>query len=521
MVRRGVGVIKVERLHSAVKRYAWRLTALACWVYGAIYVCGGGRFLKRLDAALLSAILEILSNLGFAPGRLAFFPAVIGSLWLLFISAFSWSQMAGLTLYVFFGPLTAFLLLRYGKVLEAAREQGRRTASSVRDLTPARPVWTYALIVCLTAWFLLYGDSPLRIPLIAAIFLAGLLFSVRVYRTFVYTALEDPTGMKWIERYSVVVTRQIKRLGDEIKEKKAIDVKSLAISRGWWRRYQRILRFLSRWLYGDAARNRAALIVMFRYMFNLCVVGSLAILFWALMIRYSSGSPMAKVGDSVLASASRLIPGVPEPVSLNYPNWVKAGASVTAWLVFVLYAGPVASLFPSLQERYIRETAKLYTRLRLSRTALYGPLNHLDTVVRLLSERPELQGLVNLVVFLKLHPDLKQLFQGEPEYPRVLKERPDLVQILTGTGLVLPSLDDYPTTSPSSDGTHSVLDSLSSAPTHSETTVPTLKNSGASIGHSNAPRGAGRGYYLWLAFALGAFALFVHVGRNSVEDEGT
>ena len=168
------------------KRYAWRLSALACWVYAAIYVSGGGRLLKRLDAALLSAILEKLSNLGFTPGRLSVFPAVVGLLWLLFVTAFSWSQMVGLTLYVIFWPLTVFLLLRYRKALGAAREQGRRTANSLRDLTPARPVWTYALIVCLMAWFLLYGDSPLRIPLIAAIFLAGLLFSVRVYRTFSY-----------------------------------------------------------------------------------------------------------------------------------------------------------------------------------------------------------------------------------------------------------------------------------------------------------------------------------------------
>jgi hypothetical protein len=519
MVRRAIRGIQVAKFQSSLKRYAWRLTALSCWLHVTIYMFGGGKFLKRLNAALFSLTLEVLSNLGFAPGHLSFLPFVMKLLWLLFITAFSWSQMAGLALYVIFWPLTIFSLVRYKEALQSAREQGRRKANSVRDLTPARPVWTYALIVCLVAWFLLYGNSPLRIPLITAIFLAGLLFSVRVYRTFVYTALEDPTGMKWIERYSAVVTRQIKRLGDEIKEKKAIDVKSLAISRWWWRRYQRILRFLSRWLYGDAARNRAALVAMFRYMFNLGAVGSLAILFWALMIRYSSGSPMAKVGDSVLASASRLVPGVPEPVSINYPDWVKAGASVTAWLVFVLYAGPVASLFPSLQERYIKETAKLYTRLRLSRTALYGPLNHLDTVVRLLSEKPELQGLVNLVVFLKLHPDLKQLFQDEPDYPRVLKEQPELVQILTGTGLVLPNLDDYPTPSSSSDGTHLALDSLSSAPTHSEMAVPTLKDSGASIGNNIAPQGAGGGHYLWLAFALGAFALFVHVGRKSAEDE--
>ena len=194
---------------------------------------------------------------------------------------------------------------------------------------------------------------------------------------------------------------------------------------------------------------------------------------------------------------------------------------MTAWLIFVLYAGPVASLFPSLQERYIKETAKLYTRLRLSRTALYGPLNHLDNVVRLLSEKPELQSLVNLVLFLKLQPDLKQLFRDEPDYPRILKERPDLVQILTGTGLVLPNLDDYLAPSPPSDGIPLAPDSLSSATAYSETPVSTVKSPGASIGHENVLHGAGGRYYFWLAFALSALTLFLHVGRRSAEDEGT
>jgi hypothetical protein len=87
--------------------------------------------------------------------------------------------------------------------------------------------------------------------------------------------------------------------------------------------------------------------------------------------------------------------------------------------------------------------------------------------------------------------------------------------------LVLPGLDDYLTPSPPTDGTDFAPDSLSSTPTYSETAVPTLKNSGASVGPTNDLHGVGRRHYFWLAIALGAFALFVRVGRRSAKDEET
>jgi hypothetical protein len=443
MASRRVRNSQIARAKSILKSYAWRLTALLCWVHLTVHICGGELVLKSLNATVFSITMKLLSRSGFAPGHASLLPFLLKLLWLLFITAFSWAQMIGLVLYVVFWPLTLLFLFRHRETLKSIREQRVRKIHTLRHLTPDRPVWTYALITSLTGWFVLYGGSSLRIPLITAIILTGLLFADCVYRAFVYTALEVPTGRGWIDRYIAAVIIHFEQVVKTIKEQKAIDLKSLSVSLSVWRFSQRVLRVLSRWLFGRAARSRAALIALIKYLSNLCVLGSIAILFWALVIRYFSVPQMANVTDSMLASASRVIPGVPEPTSLSYPDWVKAATSITAWLVFVLYAGPAASLFPLLQERYVKETANLYKRLRIARKTLYEPVHRLDTVVRMLREHPELQSFVNMVIFFKLQPDLNQLFQAEPDAARILSERPDLVQVLANAGVTLPKLEDF------------------------------------------------------------------------------
>ena len=165
-----------------------------------------------------------------------------------------------------------------------------------------------------------------------------------LYQALAYTAPDVPSRRGPIDRYIESVLAQFRKGLTSLAEKKTLDVTTISSVRTWHISY-RVLRFLSRWLYGRPARNRAALFVLIKYMSNLCVLGGLAILFWALVIRYFSLPGVIGMVPALLASSARVIPGIPEPSLLKFPDWIKASTSITAWMIFVLYAGPVASLF--------------------------------------------------------------------------------------------------------------------------------------------------------------------------------
>jgi hypothetical protein len=197
---------------------------------------------------------------------------------------------------------------------------------------------------------------------------------------------------------------------------------------------------ISRWLYGRAARNRAALLALLQYVFNFCVLGWLAVLFWGLMIHYST---LSDLRSAILASASRVIPGVPEPNLVTIPDWVKTAASVTAWAIFVIYAGPVASLFPIIQERFVKRSSQRYAQVRMARKRLYLPLSALEQTIKITRENQGIEPLLDFVLLLKMHPDLNQLFRDAPESARLLNENPNVIQILTSSGIVLPDLKQF------------------------------------------------------------------------------
>jgi hypothetical protein len=399
-------------------------------------------------------------------------------LWVLLVTSFSWIQIIGLALYVIFWPLVLFFLFRHGSALKATYEQAMEKAQRLGTL-PDRPVGTYFLMSCLIMWFVLYGDSSLRMPLFTAIILTGLLFTARVYRALAYTALDVPSGRGRIDRYIESVMVQFKKGITSLVEKKTLDLNSLSASLWGWKLSYRVLRFFSRWLYGRPARNRAALLVLIKYMFNLCALGSLAILFWALVIRYSLLPDITGMVPALLASSARVIPGIPESNSLRFPDWIKVATSITAWMIFVLYAGPVASLFPVLQDRFVKQTSNLYGRLRIARKTLYAPVYHLNNLVQLMRDHPEAQSLVNCIFFFKMQPDLNRLFRDEPDAVRLLKERPDLVKILVDAGITIPNLDEFIPTEAADNGidSRSVPSNSTCAP--SETSLDPTSKSGS------------------------------------------
>jgi hypothetical protein len=143
-----------------------------------------------------------------------------------------------------------------------------------------------------------------------------------------------------------------------------------------------------------------------------------------------------------LASASRVIPGLPDPSNLYVPATIQVLDSITAWTVFVLYAGPVASLFPALQERAIANTAANYARIRSARKAIYRFAGVLRSVQRLLIEHPELEGFAKNVILLRKQGDLRSFLLTQPDFVRSLADKPEEIDLYKRLGVALPDLDD-------------------------------------------------------------------------------
>jgi hypothetical protein len=100
-------------------------------------------------------------------------------------------------------------------------------------------------------------------------------------------------------------------------------------------------------------------------------------------------------------------------------------------LVFVLYAGPVASLFPAYQERVIQQTAVGYDQIRVTRKTLYN----------VVKENPELEAFAKVVIILKQQTDIEKFLLSQPSYLRSLASRPEEVGLMRTLGVPLPELE--------------------------------------------------------------------------------
>ncbi len=87
------------------------------------------------------------------------------------------------------------------------------------------------------------------------------------------------------------------------------------------------------------------------------VMGTCAILFWALFSKALAPENL-DISTCLQLSASYFLPGLDKPeLSIIIPNWVSISASVTAWIIFVLYLSPAGNLIPDKQKLYINQLA--------------------------------------------------------------------------------------------------------------------------------------------------------------------
>lgn len=146
--------------------------------------------------------------------------------------------------------------------------------------------------------------------------------------------------------------------------------------------------------------------------------------------------------DAFLASASRVIPGVPDSSSsIHVSAAVQTLASLTAWLIFVLYAGPVASLFPAFQERVIAQTSESYSRIRTARKILYRFVTWLRTFQQVFLDHPELVPFAQNLIVLRKQANIREFLLSQPDYVRSLIGKQEEIELMRSLGVEIPELE--------------------------------------------------------------------------------
>jgi hypothetical protein len=142
-------------------------------------------------------------------------------------------------------------------------------------------------------------------------------------------------------------------------------------------------------------------------------------------------------------SSSRAIPGIPDASQLKISPIIQTLDALTAWLVFVLYAGPVASLFPDFQQNEIARSALDYARLRSERTALYRLRERLGPLRNLVRQQPELAEIGKAAISLRTHSEaeMRQALLDEPKTLQALASAPVVTDFMRKLGAPLPDLD--------------------------------------------------------------------------------
>ena len=434
------------RVPLFVKQFVWRLTAGWFWLCAIAFVFGFGARLSMRENALFGQLYGSLVNLGFAPSNPRVFSICVKLLWLFTICGFSWAQIIGFFVYVLFLPLVflSWIVLRkrlepYSKIREESFKTSRKSGVVIDKRT-----WGFPLLCMLLLWFVLYGQISSSYPLFLALVLTALLFCLRVSRALAFAVPGDTNNWARVERMRASSDKFIAQATENFKKGEFLEKWQLNMALWTGTFFLRTSRELSKWLHGKAARRRTALIVLLRFMLNLAALGGISILFWALAIKFVMVPAHPSLLDALSASASCAIPGIPVPSTIKVPAAIQTFDSLTAWLVFVLYAGPVASLFPDFQKQAIARSAANYAKLRDQRKKLYRflePLRPLQTLVR---ENPELAKIGKAAIQLREHTeaDVRNALLSQPDFVRALVSSPVIADYMKRLGAPIPDLEE-------------------------------------------------------------------------------
>lgn len=337
---------KRENFLKIVKRVAWRLTALYLWLRFAIDGLFSGAPLHTAEKEAVHRLTNYLSTIGFAPGNPEYMLPILRYGWPLAITGVNLWEFLGFWIYVlFFIPLILFVFTFRDQVNQ------QPTPSQEGLSKPQQRRWILPTAIgLLVAWFLLYGTSTSTKQIAVGASFSGIIFLSLAFRAFQRARPltgKDISFGAWVERLGASGVNDKQRLKPETKSAANVHLK-----------FERFYKFvLVGFVYcfrGRRRRDRIAMYILLEYVVFLILLAGSAVLFWGLAIRLPA--PMLSVKQSLVFSASHFLPGVAvQDVPPALPLWTHLGPALTAWILFVLFVGPAASLLPARQGIYAGE----------------------------------------------------------------------------------------------------------------------------------------------------------------------
>ncbi len=355
---------KVAREYRSkrAKRWAWRVTGLWYWIHAAAYVFSFREALNRSEGWLISNLGRIASHIGFSPSNAGISAKVMRWIWLLVICNFSLTQLIGFfTLYLPCFPVMALLWLFLRKAI--GTQLHARVDNGLSLNREQQIPLTVASASFLVAWFLLYGDSLNHVVKYLGAVLCGVLFLTRIVAAFRYARPADDIKSVILDRTINIANQQLAEQIQKINNGGYTKRIEVAFPFFVQKAIYKFLRRIAVATRGSRGRSRIAILVLAQYASNLVVLGALAVLFWGLTFKAASLQP-SSLQDALLASASRVIPGLSVSSSLTIPISFSIASALSGWFLFVIYAGPAASVFPAIQQTYINAAIKYHKLIR-------------------------------------------------------------------------------------------------------------------------------------------------------------
>jgi hypothetical protein len=179
---------------KTVNKWLWRTTALWCWVHLLSFVFIRHDLLAVPERAVSLKIFHFLVSYGFSPSNPKLYPLLLKVFWLLLLTSGKAIVLLGFAIYVAFAPLALAWNLFFYFLLRAKGLPKPIVEASVltwEERQFAKSSSSGLLICGIVLWFLLYGQTGSRGPLVLGLAMTGSLFLIQFYRTTLRVALAE------------------------------------------------------------------------------------------------------------------------------------------------------------------------------------------------------------------------------------------------------------------------------------------------------------------------------------------
>jgi len=368
--------VRKPSLLVRAKKVAWRVTGVCAWLWFISLFIFGASPVDSAESWLAYKFSAFLSAVGFAPVNGAALPFVLKAGWLLVITGFNPAQVAGLVTYIFLAPVWVPVWYFYRE--HFAEALSRREATESHSKWPALSFCTAGLV----GWFMVYGEAASVGPISVGVVLSGLVLLLFIYRALQRTkplTFLEVSVLGGLERFTSIANG-----ATENEKKKPVSKGSeAAVNVRTYGGLRTALIQLAFWIHGKRGKDRVYMFVLVEYMLFLFMLAFAGILFWALAAKAASAPHYAPLSTFFYFSASHFLPGVSPPViPWTLPLAMQVGPSLTAWVLFVVFVGPAASLVPIRQTAYGTRLAATYVIFRRSILSLSAYLRRMEKLKR-------------------------------------------------------------------------------------------------------------------------------------------